>query len=144
MLLQKLVFKGTKLPKTWTNTKIIRNLIKLSEDFLFFMIFILGFAYVKYCLILGNEEKCIYTKKGRLNRIVSFQFSNYIQVSARMNCKNESIDQGRSYVGQNISISDCFFSRISQYFWNGGTGGGNLCFIIWEFKFNEYFLLNVL
>ena len=39
----------------------------------------------------------------------------------RMVCDKSNIDQGRSYEDQDINISDCFFSRTSQYTGDGGV-----------------------
>jgi len=38
-----------------------------------------------------------------------------------LTCESESITQGRSYVDKTISISDCYFSRASQYSGSGGV-----------------------
>ena len=38
-----------------------------------------------------------------------------------LECEKESIDQGRSYVDQNIYISHCFFSRYLSYSGSGGV-----------------------
>jgi len=45
--------------------------------------------------------------------------NNYIW-RIRLGCENEIIDQGRSYSHMSIQISDCFFSRSSQYSGDGG------------------------
>jgi len=37
-----------------------------------------------------------------------------------LGCKNESIDQGRSYYQNNINVSDCSFLRVSLYSGDGG------------------------
>jgi len=46
---------------------------------------------------------------------------NEIICNVGLGCENESIDQGRSYIDENINISNCFFSRSSSYSGNGGV-----------------------
>jgi len=38
-----------------------------------------------------------------------------------LGCENENIDQVRSYEDQNINISNCFFSRLSEFSGDGGV-----------------------
>ena len=46
---------------------------------------------------------------------------NEINWDSGMGCESEDIDQGRSYVDEQINISNCFFSRYLSYDGNGGA-----------------------
>jgi len=54
--------------------------------------------------------------------LLSFRLNdNEIICNVSLGCESESIDQGRSYIDKNISISYCFFSRSSSYMGYGGV-----------------------
>jgi len=54
--------------------------------------------------------------------LLSFRLNdNDIIWGVSMRCENESIDQGRSYVDNNINISNCYFSRSLSYSGDGGV-----------------------
>jgi len=63
---------------------------------------------------------CLF-RAARISHIDSFQFSNNKIRGVSLGCLNENIAQGVSYSASNINISDCFFSRTSQYAGNGGV-----------------------
>jgi len=50
---------------------------------------------------------------------ISFYCKKPIDVA--LLCVNESLDQGRSYEHNNVSIYDCMFTRLSQFIGNGGV-----------------------
>jgi len=62
-------------------------------------------------------------KYPSIDPLLSFWLNDndIIIIGLGLGCKNESIDQGRSYMDSNINISECFFLRYSQYSGNGGV-----------------------
>jgi len=47
--------------------------------------------------------------------------SNLMGKIVLQNCINERIDQGRSYINENVNVSDCFFMRFKTFGSNGGV-----------------------
>jgi len=67
------------------------------------------------------NESIIYRMEPN-QRIGSFLWYCFNMISGvSFNCPNENIDHGRSYVNENISISNCYFSRVSQLSGSGGV-----------------------
>jgi len=95
---------------------------------------ILEFTFF-YLLILGNSKIVNEPKQNiavfdtitkflhpPINSLSETLFRrNGIIYRVGMGCEDESIDQGRSYVDKNITISNCYFSRSSQYTGDGGV-----------------------
>jgi len=93
-----------------------------------------SFGSLLFFVILGHFG---YLNNGKqqmplLNRLAKFwkilQINPYLWLNNNdtityvgLGCESVSIDQGRSYIDININISNCFFSRYSQYDGDGGV-----------------------
>jgi len=79
----------------------------------FYKIFIVLFI----CLFCLFEKINIFTQTGTI-----LWFNNTSSLfGVCLGCLNENLAQGRSYVDANINVSDCFFTRSSQYNGYGGV-----------------------
>ena len=67
-----------------------------------------------------NSHLVVSHKENEHPWIMYFLYSNSIIGGVGIECKNESLDQGRSYFDEQFDISGCFFSRMSQL---AGWGG---------------------
>jgi len=100
-----------------------KNKKVMKTGLVLFMIFSLGYfgemnMTPQHISKINNIEK--YCKKEKKTPIM-FQLSNILKIcGVSFECESENITQGRSYVNKNISISDCYFSRASQYDGRGG------------------------
>jgi len=75
--------------------------------------------FLKYLIIMivnGMKET-----QNSFNIMDPHLFHENILWSVGFGCVLEKIDQGMSFENQNIDISQCFFSRTSEYNYNGGV-----------------------
>jgi len=77
-----------------------------------------------------NEIHLLKTiQKSKEYRIKPFMYRDCSVLVSGFVCESEKIDQGRSFVDENILISDCFFARSLTYNGDGGViyvSGGSL------------------
>jgi len=68
-----------------------------------------------------SKQLLQYSKKDRIFSNLAQLFGNGIILGTDLGCENEITGQGRSYLDENINISNCFFSRSSEYSGDGGV-----------------------
>jgi len=107
LLISKKEHKNTKKLNKITKPNSLTNKIITMLIIIFVLLLILNFAYF---------ENLYDPKQPQL-----WLNDNEIIWDVSLGCENESIDQGRSYIHINISISNCFFKRYSSYSGNGGV-----------------------
>jgi len=129
LLIKKKERKNTKKPNKIFNTKTITDFaISISSIMI----------HLQFFFLLGHNEK-LYKRKqyiSQLKQETKFlkEPTNYpivppfslwlndcdIVCKYGLGCEKENLDQGRSYINRNISISNCIFSRYSIF---DGCGG---------------------
>jgi len=115
------------------------------ELFLKVIMVLLIFLIHGYFVKLNGKEKRISNHKQLTNLFIGSQIFGFVPFSYQNNhnhiifsstgCKNENIENGRSYSDDNITVSHCFFSRSSLFagdggviYVNGGTYSMNVSF----------------
>ena len=82
--------------------------------------FIFSTILIILSIITGNQH--ISGKDHLIWDIKCNGMSNtFLQCLTGVGCKNEHLNEGRSFEQENVNIFDCFFSRISQYSKDGGV-----------------------
>jgi len=121
--------------KILEKTKNIIKIIKLTTNknkIKTISIFILMILYLILChfgIIFQRKqisefkqvEKLMKNSKNNLKEPLFWLNDHGIVWGVVLGCEKEKIDQGRSYVNKNISISNCFFSRYVTYSESGGV-----------------------
>jgi len=69
-------------------------------------------------LIMGDV--IVSLRSNNIMKDYGFNFYNKKMVMVKEGCVNEIMDNGRSYLNTNISISDCYFTRFTPDCWDGG------------------------
>jgi len=73
----------------------------------------------QYLSDIRNNDVLFVAKS--ISLLISHLSGNCFILSADLGCENQSIDQGRSYYGKSISITNCVFKRFLSYSSDGGV-----------------------
>jgi len=87
---------------------------KLLSNELFCLFKVIQFlcSFFMYLLVLNNPKNAMIPLTN-INLLLYWNLG--------LGCNGETLDQGRSYIDNNVSICHCFFSRYSKYPGDGGV-----------------------
>jgi len=128
LLFSKKELKNTKKLNEITKQKTFTNNIITPSNIIFGLLCLINIAYIEklhkrqqHFSLLIQERQFLKNPKNNPSVPQLWLDDNEIIWDDGVGCENESIDQGRSYIDENINISNCFFSRYSSYSGNGGV-----------------------